>query len=125
MTRGVRKGSRIDETGQAVAELLEQQRKEELLERRLALVQSYGEDGFDDGQRLTFTKYFDSTGDKPFRYVAIKCDGSWYVSSRHEANMTWDEFVLWLTNGDRPVVPEVVYLLRIDRAITNVNGVST
>lgn len=102
-----------DETAEVdrrVADELRRRRVEQETARRLEMLDEYGADEFPGGAVVKFSKAY---GARPgsrervtYTYVALKIDGSWYLTGREHGGrrLTWDEFVGWLLGGADPVV---------------------
>ena len=80
---------------------MEKRRLEEEVERKRQIVERLGDDIFDEGDVLAFTKQFTKDG-MVYSYAAIKTNGLWYTTGPRGNKYTWDEFVLWLVSGDVP-----------------------
>jgi hypothetical protein len=70
----------------------------ERAERRLALLESFPEDHFDEGTVLWFEKKFPS-GDRVYTYCALKAGGKWYLTGPSQSGLNYDwgallEFVI-------------------------------
>ncbi len=73
------------------------------VQRRLDIMESFGEDIFDDGTVVRFVKTY-AVGDEEMAYwfAAIKANDRWYVTStliQQRAGKTWDEFKEFLVSG--------------------------
>lgn len=73
------------------------------VQRRLDIMESFGEDIFDDGTVVRFVKTY-AVGDeeKAYWFAAIKANDRWYVTStliQQRAGKTWDEFKEFLVSG--------------------------
>jgi len=80
---------------------MEKRKLEEEVERKRQIVERLGDDIFDEGDVLAFTKQFTKDG-MVYSYAAIKAGDSWYTTGPKGGKYTWDEFVLWLVSGDVP-----------------------
>jgi hypothetical protein len=95
-----------------VKRVLEERRVEREVQRRLALVDGFGEDVYPEGTVITYKKKYVTTKDKDYTYAVIKNpNGKWY-STGHDhvygVTFTWDELVEHWVTGPTPV--EVVYI---------------
>jgi hypothetical protein len=88
-------------------------------ERRVRLVDEYGEDSverFPEGTILRVAKTFRLTlADelKTYTYAALKVNGKWYLTGNtsRPSGQTWRKLVLWLVSGVDPVDPSVVEIV--------------
>lgn len=84
---------------------LEAERANVEVERRMAIIKSYGEDPFRDGQVLSFTRTY-AGSDVLYRYAAVRSVGRWYLTgARSPQGLTWLQLATWLVSGDYPVPP--------------------
>jgi hypothetical protein len=86
-----------------VAEKLRQDRVDKEVEKRLEMIKYYGPDTYPEGTVLKFTKVFEATPDKEYLYVALKVAGGWYTSGPKGSKYTYDELLMWLVSGPKPV----------------------
>lgn len=86
-----------------VAKELEKRKQQRLVEQKLALIEAYGEDTFDEGIVLHFKKRFEKDGIL-YQYAALKADGRWHTTGKKNFGAgTWEQFVLALVSGEFPV----------------------
>jgi hypothetical protein len=87
-----------------LAEALRLKEEQAELDRKLQLVQEYGEDVYEYGAVFTFDKQFTPTG-IAYTYAVIKAyDGKWYTTGpRSPKGYTWQELAVWLVSGQVPV----------------------
>jgi hypothetical protein len=72
-----------------------ERQKTELL-RQIA---SYGDDTYDNGQVMRFSKQL-ATGGHAYTFAAVKAAGGWYITGRNgEHRFTWSDLVQWLVFG--------------------------
>jgi hypothetical protein len=82
-----------------VQQVLEERQVQAEVEKRLQLIEAYGEDNFPEGAVIRFKKQFrpDSTA---YSYAAIKANGQWYTSGPKSTRAySWLELVAWLVAG--------------------------
>jgi hypothetical protein len=82
-----------------VQQVLEERQVQAEVEKRLKLIEAYGEDNFPEGAVIRFKKQFrpDSTA---YSYAAIKVNGQWYTSGPKSTRAySWLELVAWLVAG--------------------------
>lgn len=73
------------------------ERRLEEINNKLAMIESYGEDDFEDGAVLVFDKVM---GNQTYKYAAIKAVGLWYTTGpKSPKAYTWDELVSWFSEG--------------------------
>ena len=66
------------------------------VEKRLALIESYGDDNYSENSVIRFQKTFVKGGTK-YTYAAIKAGGLWYTTGpKSPKGYTWNEFTAWL-----------------------------
>lgn len=81
------------------------------VERRMALIKSYGEDPFQDSQVLFFTRAY-AGSDVLYRYAAVRSVGRWYLTgARSPQGLTWLQLATWLVSGDYAVQPDEIGVL--------------
>lgn len=102
-----------------VADFIAERDREQLLARKIELVDAYGVDSYPDDTVLMFTKNFGTRdGSKTYTYVALRVGGRWYLTGRNASRnasmgMTWGELVTWLVSGCDPVDPDRLKLLTV------------
>jgi hypothetical protein len=82
-----------------VQQVLEERQVQAEVEKRLKLIEAYGDDNFPEGAVIRFKKQFrpDSTA---YSYAAIKANGQWYTSGPKSTRAySWLELVAWLVAG--------------------------
>jgi hypothetical protein len=82
-----------------VAEELLKRETDRLAELKLAMVDRFGDDEYDDGTVVRFQKKFTADG-HPYLYAAIKAGGKWYLTGKEQSGLTWGQFVLFLVGGE-------------------------
>lgn len=95
---------------QQIKAKLEERRVEREVTARLALVDGFGEDTYDNGTVITFEKKFTGVKDV-YTYAAIKRDDKWF-STGHDCvsgtTFTWDTLVEFLVTGPFPVASVII-----------------
>lgn len=88
-----------------VREEVEFQRKRAEVQRKLQLIQAYGEDVYPNGTVLQFGKAYKydamtMEGPRHYEYAALRTADLWYVTGeRAPSGINWETLVLWLTKG--------------------------
>jgi hypothetical protein len=78
---------------------------------RQALLSLYGEDNWPDETVLSYERRFGHSASetcdtrKSYRFVALKCNGKWYMTGKLHEPLTWVELVTHATNGLREYTP--------------------
>jgi hypothetical protein len=99
-----RRTERVDDVDAAVLAHLTHRSYEAGVAAKLALVDSYGEDTYDDGAVIRFTKRLDGPrGPQDYTYAAIKADNHWYTTGPYGRKYTWLELLAWFVRGKHPV----------------------
>lgn len=81
-----------------VAAILRERQAQAEVEKRLKLIEAYGEDCYPEGAVIRFKKQFAKDG-KQYSYAAIKAEGKWYTTGYNAPKgFNWDEFVIWLVS---------------------------
>jgi hypothetical protein len=95
-----------------LANILAARKAEVELEKKLALVEQYGEDTFENGTILRFNKLF-RKGGLAYEFAILKAAGSWYATGAINGweRGTWDGLVLSLVSGEYPVAPEEIIVM--------------
>lgn len=88
-----------DSVDMKVAQAIQAKKDQEELTRKLALVEAYGDDVYEDGTMVRFTKEF-ANSDLEYVYVAVKCIDKWYLTGTiNKQGHSWEEFVMFLVSG--------------------------
>ncbi len=98
-----------------VSEELRSRRVQALVEVKQSAVNSLGDDVYDAGAIISFTKRF---GSKTYTYAAVKgSDKKWHTTSSREGVFTdWFALVEWLVSGEYPV--SQVYVMETRSAVS-------
>ena len=99
---------------------LEGRRAQKLYEKKIALVDQYGEDNFENGTILKFGKLFDKSGTY-YNYAVLKTNNQWYSTGKilNFVRGSWESLVLALVGGKFPVHLEDVIILLPEDGKTN------
>jgi hypothetical protein len=82
-----------------VRDVIEAQQAHVLVEEKLKVLATYGDDVYNDSDVIRFRKCFVEGGDS-YTYVAIKAGGRWYTTGRTGPyRATWTELTLWMVSG--------------------------
>jgi len=96
---------------QELRERLAERQQKELVEKKLQLVDQYGDDTYANGTILQFDKKFTKDG-LVYTYAALKTNNTWYVTGERGlfgfTKGSWEELVLGLVGGEFPVAAEEV-----------------
>lgn len=84
----------------------EEAKKAELeaeVQQRLAWIKAFGEDIYEDGDVIRFTKML---GDRSYTYAAVKAGAYWYTTGivTKPARRSWQGLLLFMISGDRPTL---------------------
>jgi hypothetical protein len=101
----------VSEVDRAVAEQMRQREEEERqtvldaqVEAKLALIESYGDDVYPDGQVFSFDKRYPDSEHR-YAYAGIKAANVWYLTGIQGKRFNWSGLVTWLVS-DHPVKPD-------------------
>jgi hypothetical protein len=97
-TRLGRGQSEVDR--QVEAQLVAKEQGSEV-QRRLALAEKIGDDSYEDGTILRFTKKLAPTS-TPYTFAALKAGNGWYLTGAmaNPGRQTWLQLVAWLVSGE-------------------------
>jgi hypothetical protein len=71
----------------------------EILAQKTRILESYGNDDFEESAVIRFAKSFTPDG-MPYEYAAIKAGGQWFTTSTKSVRgYTWSELCHWLVSG--------------------------
>lgn len=131
-TRVEARATRVDLRTEIAAELSRRLREDRVareVERRLTLIDEWGEDDLRDGDALWFQRTWPTSSNVTvwYTYVALKARGLWYITGgeqlrdlvgrqsgpihRRDVGWTWDRMVEWLCAEGEPVPRTDVYTL--------------
>lgn len=76
---------------------------------KLAVLEQFGDDEYEEGCVLRFNKTF-RPGGTDYAYAMIKCNGLWYSTGpRAPKGFTWEAMINWLTEG--PVATYEIWMV--------------
>lgn len=86
-----------------VRDEMKKRERDRLLKEKMALVERFGADTFENGTVVKFSKKFNDNG-ITYDYAAIKADGKWFTTATLTGSsvFTWEEFLAWLVSGKFP-----------------------
>lgn len=67
--------------------------------QQLALIETFGEDEYEDGSVLVFDKRLDNG--RTYSYAVIRTNGRWYTTGPRMGNtpLTWEQLRDWMAGG--------------------------
>jgi hypothetical protein len=82
---------------------LDRREKQALADKKMGMLDAYGEDVYTNGQVFTFNKRF-GTSDVFYQYVVLRTNDVWYITGKDAGKQfTWKNLVLFCLSGPHPV----------------------
>lgn len=102
---------RINFVDEAVRKHLDKIEDEAEVQRRLQMIEDFGNDTYKDSTVFVFPKKFTWDG-TTYTYAVLKANGKWYMTGRADrSGITWRELAIWLVSGQCPTTAEDLELM--------------